>query len=99
MAGVGEFGHLVRHGGHDLGVAMPGVHHRDPGGKVDISVALDIPDFTVQRPIRVDLGHHSHPARDGVVTAFGYFGVQHGVSPDILLPRGLGALLDVYLIK
>jgi hypothetical protein len=28
---------------------MAGVDHGDAGGKVDIAVALDIPDFGVQR--------------------------------------------------
>jgi hypothetical protein len=54
----------------------------------------------VQRPIGVDLGHHPHPARNGLVAALGYFGVQHGVLPDLPGPGpASGSMLVAYLIK
>jgi len=74
---MGEFGHLTGNSRHHLGVAVPGVDHGDAGGKVDIAVALDIPDFAVERAICIDLRHHPDPAGNGIVAAAGNFGVQH----------------------
>ena len=79
MAGMGELGHLVGDRRHHLGVAMARIHHRDSRRKVDIAVAFDIPDLGIQGAIGIDLCHHPHPARDGIITAAGHFCVQHGV--------------------
>ncbi len=77
MAGMGELLHLARDRGHHPRVAVPGIHDRDPGGEVNITVALDIPDFAVERAIGIDLGHHPHTPGNRVVAAAGYIGVQH----------------------
>ena len=77
MAGVREFRQLLGHGVHHLGVAMAGVDHGDTGGKVDIAVALDVPDFRVQRALDIDLGLNPDPARDVFVPTRGDFCVFH----------------------
>jgi hypothetical protein len=51
---------LLRHRGHDLGVAMPGIQHRDPRGKIDETPAVDVPYFRILGFDRVDpLGSHA----------------------------------------
>ena len=78
MAGMGEARQLLGDGGHDAGVAMAGVDHGDTGGKVDIAVALDIPDLGVQGAVDVDLGLHADAAGNGIGAAAGDIGVFHG---------------------
>ena len=78
MAGVGEaWSSASATAAMTLGWQCPVFTTAMPGGKVDVAVALDVPDLGVQRAIGVDLGHHPHPARNGFVAALGYFGVQH----------------------
>ena len=82
MAGMGEFGHLAGDRRHHLGVAVPGIDHGDAGGKIDVAVALDIPDFAVERAIGIDLRHHPDTPGNGIVAAAGNFGVQHVRLPQ-----------------
>jgi hypothetical protein len=81
MAGMGKATHLLGHGGHHAGVAMPGVDHRDAGRKVDVAVALDIPDLGIQGAIGIDLRHHADPARDRLVAPLGHFRIEHRLLP------------------
>ena len=81
MAGVGKTRHLFGHRRHHARVAMPGVDHGDPCGKVDIAVALYIPHLGIHRTVNVNLGHHTDAFGDRGITAGGDFGIQHGVCP------------------
>ncbi len=53
-SGVGIGLELVLHRGQHARVAMAGVEHGDAGREVDVAPALDIPDFGVLGPRRID---------------------------------------------
>ena len=77
MAGMGEAVQLGAHGLDDAGMAVAGIHDRDACGKVDIAVAVLVPDLGILGALGIDLGGHAHPARDGGILAVGQAG--HGM--------------------
>ena len=82
MAGVREFRQLFGDRIHHLGVAMPGVDHCDASGEVDIAVALDVPNFGVERTVDVDLGLHAHTTGNRLIPALGNICVFHTGLPS-----------------
>ncbi len=45
---------LRRHTGHDDRIAMAGIQYPDPADEIDITIAIDIPGFGIQRPIQIN---------------------------------------------
>ena len=74
MAGMGETVELRLDGLHDLGVAVAGIHHGDPGGKVDIAIAVLVPDLGVLGSLGIDLRGHPDTLGDGGILAVGHGG-------------------------
>jgi hypothetical protein len=58
---MGEAIQLRSQRGHQPRVAMACVEHGDAGSKVDIALALDIPDFAVLGAVGVEIAHHTYP--------------------------------------
>ena len=58
-------------------MAMAGIDHGNPGGKVDVSLAFHVPDLRVQGAFDIDLSLHSNAAGDGAFAPLGDFCVQH----------------------
>ncbi len=50
-------------GGDDLRVIVSGVGDGDAGGEIDVALALDIPDFRVERPVGEHRRLCAEPAR------------------------------------
>ncbi len=73
--GVGEPVELLFYSSNDMGMAMPGVEHRDTAGEIDVALALDVPDFAVQRPSGYDRRRVTDPAHDGLPAALENRGV------------------------
>ena len=82
VASMGEAVQLRLYSLDHLGVAVAGVHHRDPSGKVDIAVAVLVPDLGVLGTLGIDLRRHAHPARDRGILAVGHGGHRIGSPLD-----------------
>ena len=64
-AGMGEPAHLLGRGGDDLGVAVPGVQHRDATCEIDVAAAFDVPDLGIARVVGIHAGRVRQRAGDG----------------------------------
>jgi hypothetical protein len=64
-AGVAELLELLAHRRHHLGVVVAGVEHGDAGGKVDVAVALHVPQLGVVRPVDEDRQQGADPLDHG----------------------------------
>ncbi|MNQ55387.1 hypothetical protein D3C85_694810 [compost metagenome] len=81
-AGVAELLELLAHGGDHLGVVVAGVEHGDAGGKVDVAVALHVPQLGVLGPVDEDRQQGADALYHGRFTA-GLPGlVTHLYSPS-----------------
>ncbi len=65
MAGMGEAVQLRLDRGNHLGMAVPGVHHGDAGGEVDVAGAGLVPDFRILGTVGIDLRGDADAAGDG----------------------------------
>ncbi len=63
-AGMREQLGLLAHRLHQARVAVPSIIDGDAGGEVDEAAVVDVPQFRVQRTLRVD-GTSSDTAGDG----------------------------------
>ena len=76
--GVGHAVELRAHRGQHLGVAVPGVRHRDARGKVDVALALDIPELGVFGALDEHIQMTGQSSGDRRNAAFGQIGIgQH----------------------
>ena len=69
---MGEAVQLRLHGLDDLRMAVAGVHDRDARRKVDIAVAVAVPDLGILGPFGIDLRGHAHATGNGGVLAVGH---------------------------
>jgi hypothetical protein len=76
MAGMREAIELRFDRFDDLRVTMTRVDDGNPGGEVDVAIALLIPDFRVFRAIGINLGGHADATGNGGILAVGKAG--HG---------------------
>jgi hypothetical protein len=68
-AGVRVAVELVLHGLHHGGVAVAGVQDGNAAGKVDVALALNVPDLAVLGAVDEDLVRMAHAARNSGFTA------------------------------
>ena len=66
---MSEFLGLLCHCSHDFRVAVAGVGDCNPGGKIDVALALHIPDFAILGAIHKNWRGCADAARNGRVTA------------------------------